>query len=271
MNFENFEIEIRDGVVFAVKNNPNMHYGISLGMCEDLSRLIDEFQSDESARALVISAGGPGFHRGAVMVQEMRPTLADLTEADFRDLVHKGQDLGRKVATCPKPVIGIALTGALGGGLEQLLRCDFVYTLDDARFTWPEVTLGFVAAWGGTQFGGRMLPMRKAQEMLLLGDSISGAEASAQGLVTQSFPGKEALEAHLDNVLDRLKFCSPTSYAQTKRCLAAVWAGPLSYGEQVEVDAEAVTMMTGDFLKAYAAWHDGKVYNYVTGIAEERT
>ncbi len=72
-------------------------------------------------------------------------------------------------------------------------------------------------------------------------------------------------------VLNRLKLCSPTSYAQTKRCLAAVWAGPLSHGEQVEVEAEATAMMTGDFLKAYAAWRDGKVYNYITDTAEERT
>lgn len=262
------DVRTHDGVRTITKINEDTHYGISVAVCRELGREIDAAGDDPAVRAVVIDAGGRGFHRGAVMVTELRPSLDELTDEDFRDLVHRGQQLGRKVARLPKPVIGVARSGALGGGLEQLLRCDFVYTRDDAQFSFPEVTLGFVAAWGGTQWGGRMMPMRRAQEFLLLGETISGTEAVEQGLVTRSFADDAALDAHLAQVLARLERCSPAAFAQTKRCLAAVWDGPLAQGEAIEVDAEARAMGTGDYRLAYAAWREGRTWNYARGAAE---
>ena len=264
------DVEIVDGVMRLTKQNAHSNYGISLAICAALNAAFDRAAEDASIRAVVIDAGGKGFHRGAVMVVELKPSLDDLDEADFRDLVIRGQALGRKVAALPKPVIGISRSGALGGGLEQLLRCDFVFTLDDASFSFPEVSLGFVAAWGGTQWGGRMMPFRRAQEFLLLGEAISGKEAVEHGLVTRCFATEAALDAHVETVLKRLEYCSPASFAQTKRCLTATWDGPLRHGEDIEIEAEAEAMGSGDFRKAYAAWRGGHVYNYVLGEAEPR-
>lgn len=265
MDEQNNCLEVRsdDGVLYLTKQNPESSYGISVAMWAALTAAFEQAARDDAIRCVVLDAGGPGFHRGAVMVTELRDSMDALTGADFRDLVQRGQALGRLIAGLPKPVTGIARAGALGGGLEMLLRCDFVYTLDDAAFSFPEVTLGFVAAWGGTQWGGRMLPFRKAQEMLLLGDRITGRRAEEIDLVTRSFANGEALDAHVARVLDRLQYCSPASLAGTKQCLAATWGGPLEFGERIELEAEARTMTTGDFLKAYAAWRSGAgAYNY---------
>lgn len=257
------DVRTENGVLFLTKQNPESNYGIPVAMWAALTEAFEQAARDDAIRCVVVDAGGPGFHRGAVMVTELRETMDMLTRADFRDLVQRGQALGRLIAGLPKPVIGIARAGALGGGLETLLRCDFVYTLDDALFSFPEVTLGFVAAWGGTQWGGRMLPFRKAQEMLLLGDRITGRRAEAIDLVTRSFPDAAALDAHVAIVLERLQYCSPASLAGTKQCLAATWSGPLEYGERIELEAEAEAMASGDFLKAYAAWRSGAgSYNY---------
>ncbi|MGD9812563.1 MAG: enoyl-CoA hydratase/isomerase family protein [Sphingobium sp.] len=265
------DVHVDDGVMYLTKQNAHTNYGISIAVCNALNAAFDRAADDDSIRAVVVDAGGRGFHRGAVMVVELKPSLDDLDDADFRDLVDRGQRLGRKIAALPKPVIGIAKTGALGGGLEQLLRCDFVFTLDDASFSFPEVSLGFVAAWGGTQWGGRMMPFRRAQEFLLLGEAISGKDAVAHGLVTQSFATEDALAQHVAAVLKRLEYCSPASFAQTKRCLAATWEGPLRHGEDIEIEAEASAMGAGDFRKAYSAWREGHVYNYVLGAPEPRS
>lgn len=248
---------VEDGVLWLVKDNPESSYGISVAMWQALTLAFGRAAADDDIRAVVIDAAGPGFHRGAVMVTELKDSMEALGPADFRDLVQRGQALGRQIAALPKPVIGIARAGALGGGLEMLMRCDFVYALDEAAFSWPEVTLGFVAAWGGTQWGGRMLPFRKAQEMLLLGERMTGIQAEQIGLVTRSFPDAAALDAYLASVLKRLEYCSSAAFAGTKQCLAATWGGPLEYGERIELEAEAAAMSTGDFLKAYAAWKGG--------------
>ncbi len=248
------DIETKDGVLFLTKQNSDTAYGISLDVWRALTEAFETAADDKAIRAIVVDAGGPGFHRGAVMVTQLADSMEQLGKTEFRDLVQRGQALGRLIAASPKPVIGIARGGALGGGLELLLRSDFLYTLNDARFSFPEVTLGFVAAWGGTQWAGRMLPYRKAQEMLLLGQALTGQEAEEIGLVTRAFSDAPALDAYLQAVLKRLEYCSPASFAQTKKCLAATWRGPLEYGERIELEAEADAMATGDYLKAYAAW-----------------
>ncbi len=173
---------------------------MSLAMLKAMGEALDTVKDSPAIRAVVIEAGGRGFHAGAVAVTELRPRLEDLDREDFQRLVKIGHKLGNQIASMPIPVIGIARGGALGGGLELLLRSDFLYCLDGARFSFPEVTLGFVAAWGGTQLAARLMPFRRAQEMLLLGESINGIQAAEFGLVTASFATAELLDARLRDV-----------------------------------------------------------------------
>ncbi len=252
-----------DGVTFLTKVNAESNFGMTVAMLSAMTEAIEAAREDNAVRAIVVDAAGNGFHAGAVAITELKPSLADLSRADFEHLVEKGQALGRRIADLPVPVIGIARGGALGGGLELLLRSDLLYCLDSARFSLPEVTLGFVAAWGGTQLTPRLMPFRKAQEFLLLGEAIDGQAAEAYGLVTRSFADEAALRSHVEKVLDRLRLCSPHSLRWTKQCLKSVWEGPLAHGERVEILAEAETMVAGDFQKGLAALLDGAKHDYV--------
>jgi len=218
---------IEDGILWLTKNNPQDNFGMSVAMLKAMGEALHSISGQPDIRAVVIDAGGRGFHAGAVAVTELQPRLEDLGRDDFQRLVKMGHQLGSQIAALPIPVVGIARGGALGGGLELLLRSDFLYCLDGARFSFPEVTLGFVAAWGGTQLAARLMPFRRAQEMLLLGESISGVQAAEFGLVTGSFATPELLDGHLRDVLTRLRHCSPTSVQWTKECLGAAWEGSL--------------------------------------------
>jgi enoyl-CoA hydratase/carnithine racemase len=242
-------IDKTGGVLRITKINKDTGYGISLGVIEEMTAALREARTDPKIRAVVIDSES-GSHGGAVMVRELKPGgLADLNREDFRALVHRGHDLGRLIRDMPMVVIGVVRGGAVGGGLEMLLRSDLIYCTDNAEFRFPEVTLGFVAAWGGTQFGGRTMQYRKAQELLLLGQPMKGRQAEEYGLVTRSFPTDAALAQHVDEVLERLRFCAPQSVRGTKACLAAIWDGPLSHGEAVEVTAEENSMAATDFSK----------------------
>ena len=260
-----------DGVTFLTKVNAEANFGMSVAMLSAMTRAIEAARDDDAVRAIVIDAAGDGFHAGAVAVTELKPSLTELSRADFERLVELGHALGRRIADLPIPVIGIARGGALGGGLELLLRSDFLYCLDAARFSFPEVTLGFVAAWGGTQLTPRLVPFRKAQEFLLLGEAIDGRCAEAYGLVTRSFADEAALASHLEAVLDRLRLCSPSSLCWTKQCLRSVWEGPLAHGERVEMLAETETMATGDFHKGLAALLAGTKHDFVSDTQRSKT
>jgi enoyl-CoA hydratase/carnithine racemase len=257
---------IEDGILWLTKTNPQDNFGMSLAMLramgEALSNIDSTISDQPDIRAVVIDAGGRGFHAGAVAVTELQPRLEDLGRDDFQRLVEMGHQLGGQIAALPMPVIGIARGGALGGGLELLLRSDLLYCLNGARFSFPEVTLGFVAAWGGTQLAARLMPFRRAQEMLLLGESISGVQAAEFGLVTGAFATPELLDEHLSSVLERLRRCSPASVQWTKECLGAAWEGSLNLGLDREMEAETEAMDSGDFLKGLGALGSGMVYDY---------
>ena len=261
------EVQHIDGILRLTKNNPHDNFGMSLSMINAMGEALDSVKDGANSHAVIIDAGGHGFHAGAVAVTELQPRLEDLNRDDFQRLVELGHALGSQISALPIPVIGIARGGALGGGLELLLRSDMLYCLDEARFSFPEVTLGFVAAWGGTQLAARLMPFRRAQEMLLLGESISGVQAANFGLVTRSFPTSELLDAHLTGVLDRLRLCSPASVRWTKECLSAAWEASLDQGLSKELEAETETMDSGDFYTGLAALGNGSVYDYAAGKA----
>ena len=261
------DINQHDGVLWLTKKNVQDGYGMSLKMLDAMHSALNSAAADPSIRAIIIDAGGRGFHSGAIAATELQPQLENMDRHDFKHLVKIGHAIGSKIAQLPKPVLGIARSGALGGGLEILLRCDFIYCLDSARFSFPEVTLGFVAAWGGTQLSARLLPYRRAQEMLLLGEGINGTEAQDWGLVSRSFSDNEALVAHIESVLERLRLCSPASLKWTKECLSAAWHGSLQTGLEKELEAETETMATGDFLKGLSALREGSNFDFIAGKA----
>ncbi|MDC1477697.1 enoyl-CoA hydratase/isomerase family protein, partial [Porticoccaceae bacterium] len=154
------EVQHIDGILRLTKNNPHDNFGMSLSMINAMGEALDSVKDGANSHAVIIDAGGHGFHAGAVAVTELQPRLEDLNRDDFQRLVELGHALGSQISALPIPVIGIARGGALGGGLELLLRSDMLYCLDEARFSFPEVTLGFVAAWGGTQLAARLMPFR---------------------------------------------------------------------------------------------------------------
>ena len=251
-----------DGVLMLTKVNAEADYGISMRMLNALRTILADLRTDASIRAVVIDAEGEAMQGGAVLVGEIKPSIKDLSREDFAEIVVLGQNLGRAIADLPIPVIGVARGGIIGGGLELMMRTDFAFCTDQAQFSFPEVTVGFVAAWGGTSRGGRYMPFRKAQEMLLTGLPIDGKRAEEYGLVTRSFTDSTALDTHLAGLLDHLRHCSPESFRWTKHCLAAIWEGHLSDGEQVELKAEVETMVSGDFVKGLAAYGRGHFFDF---------
>lgn len=264
------KVELIDGALWLTKRNPEVMYGISGAMVEAFHSAINRAKNDPEVRALVFDAEG-GFHGGAIVFTELKPELALFEEADFRNAVHTGYGLGEALASLPIPVITVAEKGALGGSLELMCRSDFVYCTDAAEFTLPEVTAGLIPGWGGTQWVGRLMTFRKAQELMLLGEPLKGREAEEYGLVTRSFTDRDALYAHVDKVLIHLqRRCAPDAFQWTKASLAEVWAGPLAHGLAKEMAASLVVKNNRTFVKALGARRAGMAFDFVEDKAVPR-
>lgn len=261
------DVTAHDGVLWLRKVNERSGFGISLAMYHALRETLSRAASDPSLRAVVIGARDGAFQNGAVLISQMKPQLKELDRDDFDALITMGQELGELIAALPIAVIATAPAGALGGGLELVLRSDFVYCTDNARFQLPEVRLGLVAAWSGAQLVSRIASFRKAQEFLLLGRPIDGRAAEDMGLVTRSFPDSNALDAHVEELLADLRTCSPAAFRATKQCLADAWEATLSEAH-VAAKARAIACMHhGDFLKGVPAFAEQKTFDFATSTA----
>jgi len=156
----------------------------------DLEFAVDAFLVDTSRKVAIIASANPTvFVSGADIA-----AFSKLAESgDINGFIQQGQHLFRKISQSPKPII-VAVNGmALGGGLELVLACQVRIVSERARLGFPEINLGIMPGWGGTQMLPRLVGIAKANELILLGESISAAEALRLNLVNRVVPRSEVL------------------------------------------------------------------------------
>ncbi|HTW76446.1 MAG TPA: enoyl-CoA hydratase-related protein [Thermoplasmata archaeon] len=181
-----------DGVEILVLKNPPVN-ALSLGVIADLGRRLTELEDDRNVRAVVLTGDGQYFSAGAD-VKEM--ATLDLSQAP--EIARRGLEVYGRLAALRAPVIAAINGLAVGGGLELALACDLRIAGESAKFGAPEVGLGLIPAYGGTQRLPRLIGVAKAKELIFTGAMISAAEAARIGLVNRTVPAGQELRAARD-------------------------------------------------------------------------
>ncbi|MBS4191527.1 enoyl-CoA hydratase [Bacillus sp. FJAT-49705] len=163
---------------------------LSSGLLKELSSVLDEIQSNDDIRVILIHGEGRFFSAGAD-IKEF--TTIDNRE-DFSKLSSFGQELFERMETFPKPIIAAIHGAALGGGLELAMGCHIRLVADNAKLGLPELQLGLIPGFAGTQRLPRFVGSAKAAEMLFTSDPITGLEAVQFGLANKAYPENELLE-----------------------------------------------------------------------------
>ncbi len=228
-----------------IKNNPPQ-YGMTKEVLVEMKWALEDAAADDEVSVIVIDADGDGYQLGATVFGEVGNQDWNLSPMEFRDISKLAHELFRCIEVLEKPVIGVAKTGAVGGGLENLHACDFVVASHDAKFSQPEVNLGLIAGWGGTQRLTRMVGWRKAKELLLTGIEIDGMEAERIGMITKSVP-KDQVDTEVENLCDRLKSCAPFAWGYTKLAMNKVWETDHKTGLDFEVEALGMVASEKEF------------------------
>lgn len=179
---------------------------------------------------LLTGAGERAFVAGA--------DIAEMYEQDgqgVRNLMELGKDVARLIEESPKPVIAVVNGFALGGGCELALACDFVVASEQAQFGLPEVDLGIIPGWGGSQRLERRVGYGRARDMILTGRRVPAAEAHAWGLCDRLVPHAD-LHKEAEALALTLAAKDPGSLAAAKKALAAQSREPLTEGLQLETE-----------------------------------
>jgi enoyl-CoA hydratase len=188
-NLENLLLE-RDGAVAIVTvNRPKVLNALNAPTLDELRRTVLALKHDDSVRAVILTgAGDKSFIAGADINE-----LAQQTPVSGRDHAMRGQHVLDLLENLGKPVIAAINGYALGGGCELAMACTIRVAADTARLGQPEINLGLIPGYGGTQRLARLVGRGRALEILLTGDQISAQEAYRLGLVNRVVPAAELM------------------------------------------------------------------------------
>jgi enoyl-CoA hydratase len=189
MAFDNLLIEHDGPVVMVTINRPKVLNALSASTLDDLRRAMLDLKRDDTVRVIVITGSGAKSFVAGADINE----LATQSPASGRDHALTGQHVFDVIENLGKPVIAAVNGYALGGGCELAMACTLRIAADTAVFGQPEINLGLLPGYGGTQRLPRLVGKGKAMELILTGSPVTAAEAERIGLVNLVVPAAELI------------------------------------------------------------------------------
>ncbi|MBI4257418.1 MAG: enoyl-CoA hydratase/isomerase family protein [Thaumarchaeota archaeon] len=243
------DTQFQDGIVVITINNPPLNI-LSLPVLTQLKATVQEADTTASVKGLVVTgAGEKAFSAGADIRSFQR-----MAKEELLDYVKLGQDTFTLIEQMRKPVAGAIKGAALGGGNELILSCDYRVASYDARFGQPEVNIGMIPGWGGTQRLPRLVGKAKALEMILSGQLIDASEALRIGLVNRVASSSQVVDI-ASSFVRHVTRLAPVAIAEAKSAVGRSFDGDsISEGLEAEFEAVVKVASTSDLKEGIEAF-----------------
>ncbi len=249
MPFANLLVADRGSVRTLTVNRPAKLNALDQVTIGELQVAFDQARDDAAVRVVVLAGSGDkAFVAGADIGE-----LASLTPVQAQAFSRTGQRLMRSIETLGKPVIARIQGFALGGGLELAMACHLRIAADTARIGLPEITLGLLPGFGGTQRLLRLAGRAAALELCLTGQPIEAGRALALGVVHRVV-ARDELDAEVDRLADQFAASAPHALAGILDAIVRGGECPLDEGLDYESKAFAVSCSTADMREGTRAF-----------------
>ncbi len=257
MNYENIRFELEEGVGVVTIDRPKFLNALNSQTFAELDQVMKQARENDEIRALVITGGGEkAFIAGADIAE-----LQKMTTLQARSFSQKGQNFFSNFEALPKPVIACVNGFALGGGCEFAMSCDFIYASEKAKFGLPEINLGVIPGFGGTQRLTRLIGRARAKELCLTGEMIDAQHAKELGLVAKIFPADQLMQETM-KVAKTLATKSQAALWAIKNTIDCGMDVDLGNGCALESQAFGVVFSTQDAKEGVAAFLEKRKPNF---------
>lgn len=247
MEFQTLLFQVENGIAQITINRPDKMNALNKDVIQDLSAAFDEVYQNKSIKSVILTgAGQKAFVAGADITE-----FIQLDENGGAELARIGQEkVFNKIENCPKPVVAAVNGFALGGGCELAMSCHFRVASENAKFGQPEVNLGLIPGYGGTQRLTALVGKGKAMELCMTAHMADANEALQWGLVNHVITQESLLERTKD-ILNIINTKSPMALSRVITCINQ--AGH-SNGYQTEIHEFGACFQTADMKEGVGAF-----------------
>ena len=247
MDFENILLEIKNSIALITINRPTVLNALNRATIKELHHAFKTLNNDNNVRAIIITGSGEKAFVAGADISE----FSNFSVEEGKELSSEGQKLLFDfVENLSTPVIAAINGFALGGGLELAMSCHFRVTSDNAKMGLPEVSLGLIPGYGGTQRLPQIVGKGMAMEMIMTGGMINAEQALASGLINY-IVAQEELIPFCKKIANKIISNSPSAIAAA---IKSVNAGFTKEGYQTEIDAFGKCFETQDFEEGVSAF-----------------
>lgn len=248
-NYKNLLLSEENGVLTLTVNREEKLNALNI---ETISELRDAFQyvyDNKAVKAVILTGAGPKAFVAGADISE----IALLNEMNGRKFAESGQEVFALIEDCPKPVIALVNGFALGGGCELAMACHMRIATANAKFGQPEVNLGLIPGYGGTQRLTQLVGKGKALELLMTADAIGAEEAKNLGLANHVCETKEAALAKAQEIVSKILTKAPLAIGIIVNCVNAAFDSDKN-GYQTEANGFGNCCKSADFKEGTAAF-----------------
>jgi len=254
MNYENIILTTEEKTAIITINRPENLNALNAGVFTDLDNVFDALKSEKNIRSIIITGSGEKSFVAGADIKE----FSSYNTEEAKALSARGHSVFNKIENFNKPVIAAINGFALGGGLELAMACHIRYASENAKLGLPEVTLGLIPGYGGTQRLPKLVGKGIANEMIFSAKMISAEKAKETGLVNKVFSQEELL-AKAKELANQIAKNSPQGIA---KAIEAVNAGETQNGMEQEIDCFGQLFAKDDFREGVSAFIEKRKPNF---------
>lgn len=258
MEYKNILLAVENQVATITFNRPKVLNAVNREMMLELNNAVNKCKEDESMKAVILTgAGDKAFVAGADITESKGKSPREIMK--FMELSHNTL---RLMETMEKPVIAAVNGFALGGGVEISMACDVRFASDKARFGQPEILLGLIPGWGGTQRLARLIGIGRAKELIMSGEQITAQRAYEIGLVNRIFPAEQLME-ETKKFTQRLAGMPSFAIKMAKYAINYGYDLALDNARNLEIQCVSQCFSTQDLKEGLAAFLEKRKPNFM--------
>ena len=253
--YENLIYEVKNKIAYININRPKMN-ALNRKLLDELYYAFDEASKDDEVRAVILTGEGKAFVAGADIAE-----MKELSAIEGKAMMAKGHAVMNFIESQPKPVIAAVNGFALGGGCELAMACDIRIASEDAKFGQPEVNLGIIPGFGGTQRLPRLVGKGMGKYLIMTGEMISADEAYRIGLVEKVVPAEELIGT-AEKVAKTITEKAPIAISTAKTAVDSGYSLDMTTAAQFEIEACATPFGSEDRAEGMGAFIEKRTPNF---------